>query len=272
MYTETGIMQRKTVAEMVESYNSAIAKVANAYTLLETAQLELESVFGKHYGDFSTIDRDMYHSNSSKENIAKMIFKIKKSAWKRIIEQLGIKKVLSIKRAEEFDKKLDEGKDLPEITDTNILSMMESLVEQSKDYATEAVKEVFEFLRPGAHDYNKLKTNAKYAKYELGKKVILSWCVEHAYSKPFRVHYGQTENKLVALDRVFGVLDGKPWNDSYKSPLVDAINTSETGSGETEYFKFRACHNGNLHLEFKRMDLVQKMNQIAGNEPKLRGN
>jgi len=50
--------------------------------------------------------------------------------------------------------------------------------------------------------------------------------------------------------------------------LVDAINTSN-GTGETEYFKFKACKNGNLHLEFKRMDLVSKLNQLAGCETAL---
>ena len=33
---------------------------------------------------------------------------------------------------------------------------------------------------------------------------------------------------------------------------------------ETDYFRFKWFKNGNMHLTFKRMDLVAKMNQIAG--------
>lgn len=33
---------------------------------------------------------------------------------------------------------------------------------------------------------------------------------------------------------------------------------------ETEYFKFKFFFNGNCHIQFKRMDLVARMNQIAG--------
>jgi hypothetical protein len=273
MYNDTQLTNKVTVAQMTVGYNSAMQKVEQGYKLLESAQQELENVFGKDYGNFDTIDRYNIH-RKAEENIKYIKDKTKKGAWKHIIDILGIRKVLSIKKGEEFDKKFEEGKNLPEITDAAIFDMMQLLTGQAKEFATEAVKEVFDYLRPGASDHNKLKTNKKYAKYELGKKVILSSVVEHGFgSYPFRVayYYGR-ENRLIALDRVFSVLDGKSWDNSYKSPLVDAINTSETGSGETEYFKFRACHNGNLHLEFKRMDLVQKMNQIAGNEPKLRGN
>jgi hypothetical protein len=40
--------------------------------------------------------------------------------------------------------------------------------------------------------------------------------------------------------------------------------------GETEYFAFRCFRNHNLHLRFKRPDLVAKINQIAGGNA-LRG-
>lgn len=43
-----------------------------------------------------------------------------------------------------------------------------------------------------------------------------------------------------------------------------AKTTFAEGKGETEYFRFKCYHNGNLHLEFKRPDLVQKINAIVG--------
>lgn len=36
------------------------------------------------------------------------------------------------------------------------------------------------------------------------------------------------------------------------------------GPGETDLFAFRCCANGNLHLRFRRLDLLARFNQIAG--------
>jgi len=79
-----------------------------------------------------------------------------------------------------------------------------------------------------------------------------------------RVPSGDANRKLRALDRVFCLLDGKGVPEGYSSPLIDAIETSQDGYGETEYFCFRACKNRNLHLEFKRPDLVEQFNRVAG--------
>jgi len=36
------------------------------------------------------------------------------------------------------------------------------------------------------------------------------------------------------------------------------------GRGETPLFRFKAFRNQNVHLEFKRLDLLKRFNQIAG--------
>jgi hypothetical protein len=60
------------------------------------------------------------------------------------------------------------------------------------------------------------------------------------------------------------LLDGKGVPGGYASPLMDAIQTSRTGTGETDYFEFRCCVNRNLHITFKRLDLVKQLNAVAG--------
>jgi len=45
--------------------------------------------------------------------------------------------------------------------------------------------------------------------------------------------------------------------------LIDAIEAAKDGTGETEYLRFRCFRNRNLHLEFKRLDLVAKLNAIS---------
>jgi hypothetical protein len=79
----------------------------------------------------------------------------------------------------------------------------------------------------------------------------------------FRVNYHR-EKYLTALDNVFSLIDGKGPVKSYHGPLYDAITDSPDGTGSTEYFKFRCCLNGNLHLEFLKPALVAKLNAVAG--------
>jgi hypothetical protein len=49
-----------------------------------------------------------------------------------------------------------------------------------------------------------------------------------------------------------------------KTYVKIALNMAEDGTAEIEYFKFRCFANRNLHLEFKRLDLVAKLNAVAG--------
>src|SRR5436190_20361060 len=65
-----------------------------------------------------------------------------------------------------------------------------------------------------------------------------------------------------------------PWTGTERSKRTVARSSTQwkrqkTGE-ETDYFKFRCFRNRNLHQEFKRLDLVAKLNAIAGGM-RLRG-
>jgi len=99
------------------------------------------------------------------------------------------------------------------------------------------------------------------------RRVILPSKVEQNWAgNGFHITY-HCEQQLTAIDGVFHMLDGKGVMRENKGPLVKAINaTDQTGRGETEYFRFRCCKNRNLHLEFKRLDLVKQLNGLAAGE------
>jgi hypothetical protein len=180
------------------------------------------------------------------------------------IHALDIDKILSIKRGDEIRKKLDDG-ELPEITIQNIYEVFETLMQNTNNFAEEAVHEVYDWLRPHeGYRGSEYKTNQKYAMFELGKKVIIPYIVERGWGGGgFHVNYYREKN-LIALDKVFYLLDGKSMmTEGYRSPLVDKINEGK-GAGETDYFSFKCYGNNNLHLEFKRIDLVKEFNRVAG--------
>lgn len=70
---------------------------------------------------------------------------------------------------------------------------------------------------------------------------------------------------LQSLDTIFHLLDGRGIpTESHYGPLVSAIEAEDGKIGETEYFKYKCFKNGNLHLEFKRSDLVDEFNLRCG--------
>jgi hypothetical protein len=124
------------------------------------------------------------------------------------------------------------------------------------DLLDETISEAFETLRPRR---SHLKTNSE---YEVGKKVILSYIVEVGYS--FMATYA--ENRLRSIDNAFHLLDGKG-PIKYPGDLVTTLRSAlqqKTIRCETEYFSCEWYKNGNLHLTFKRLDLVRELNKRAG--------
>lgn len=265
----TELARRETITTLVGCYKLAEEEIKQAYALLESAKKRLDAAFISGTGYYFSINTGHRSPGIGKEAAESTLKEIKKDAWRCIVERLEIRRILSIKRREELDRQLngetryssDEVKPLPDVTEENILAMFQEGMSKATDYAREAVHEVFDWLRPMNGRNAALKTNDKWM---IGKKVII-WAVEIVSwgGGAFRVNYHR-EKEITALDNVFHMLDGRGPLKTYHGPLHDAIKASPDGTGETDFFKFRCCRNGNLHLEFKRPDLVAKINQMAG--------
>lgn len=236
-----------TIVSMVQNWDTNRAKIIRACEMIDEVKRDLEFVFGDRL-HFYRSDIDI---TRPKESVDKTRIKI----WQTIIEKSEIRRFLSVKEAQSLDKKLEEGK-FPEVTTDEILNVIKSAMANIQNFADDMVTEVYEFIRP----YTGYKNNQKF-QGEIGKRVVLHWVEQYYGSKKFHVkmHY---DKEVRAVDNVFHALDGKGFSSSYYGDLYQAINGC-AGEGETEYFKFRCYMNGNLHLEFKRMDLVRKMNAIA---------
>lgn len=256
------LIQRDTVAQLVGNFESAVTDITQAYDLLHAAKKRLNASFGmgQRIHSFDVLPHGYRHGATlSDDSLAQVMVQIKLDAWRVLMERLELRKLLSIARREELDKQLSDGKGLPDITLENVWGMFESAVSNIDRYMEEAVLEVFEFLRPPSSKY---KTNSE---FEIGKRVVLKRYVEPNYSKTgFNVRYSYDRN-ITALDNTFLRLDGKGIVSTYNGPTQDAIKQAGSdGLCETDYFKLRCCLNGNLHMEFKRADLVQRLNAIAG--------
>lgn len=255
------LMPTQTAAHMVDAYQEARQEVTDAFKLMSAAKKRLNSAFGQ-YRD-NVIDSRMAGGSDfevdSYDHKASMRI-IKKNAWAGVIDKCQIRNLLTDKRNKELEKQLEDDK-LPELTIENIHELLTSFSTNLDSFFKEAVSEVFNWLRPPRSQY---KTNTE---FEIGPKVIKSYAMESAWNGgyPTRINYHKTQ-QFKALDNVFNLLDGKG-TIKYPGDLITTIQQAAQNKKhvcETEYFKCKWFKNCNMHIEFKRMDLVDKLNRMAG--------
>jgi len=58
--------------------------------------------------------------------------------------------------------------------------------------------------------------------------------------------------------------------DDFITALSEAIRKNAP-SAETPYFLCKWCKNGNLHIEFRRPDLLRRLNQFGGDHEHVPG-
>lgn len=270
-YHTEDLARRDTIAEIVRTYETQTQRIRDAYQELEQAGDLLTAAFGKVtlYSSFSTLPHGCHSPEYAVQEVLK---EIKKTCWRNLIERLGIRRVIGLKRAKELDEKLEDIDKLPEITVQNIYETLDLLHGNAAYFMKETVKEVYEAFHINPERRGTLKTNLRNAVFDLGRKIICVGSLETSWGRS-SYHVSHWHNdKIRLLDKVFHVLDGKPFNDAgYICPLIDAIQSSGAeGKGETDYFKFKCYENQNLHLEFKRLDLLKEFNRIANDGTQLK--
>ncbi len=259
---ETGLIKWATVPSMVAAFAKAEGEVRVAFASLVESEKALELAFGYKIRIDST--HNGYHDDFEHPEVA--IMRMRRDAWSSIIDRMEIRRAMSIKRYEDLMRQLKD-EDPPEISEENVNAFALQCTAELPTMFDEAVKEVFNWMRPYENsrraDY---KTNQKNARFELGERIVLTYEVERRFLAPgFKVMY-EHQQRFIALDNVFAGLDGKGTiAKSHQGVLADAIEASgAAGVGETDYFAFRCFKNKNLHLRFKRLDLLAKFNAIAG--------
>lgn len=261
---ENALIKRTTLTELCAAWAQSEAQIKQAFKDITEAQERLTAFFDGGYRNF-TVESHRQSVDFAKPEPS--IKNLQKQVWAALIERLELRKILSLKRISEMDKQIETGEGLPEITLQNVQAILESNLNNAGQFLQEKVIECYEMLRPCGWSLSDYKTNQKSAAAGVGHKVIMTWAVRRSYGGGFEVSYGRHRDELRALDQVFHLLDGAAQSRDYNGPLVDAISkqtTSDKNTFETVYFRGRCFQNQNLHLEFKRADLVDRFNAIAG--------
>lgn len=253
------LIPRHTLDTLIDGYQRAMDMMREGHNKVAEAEALLVSLFGEKsmymtYGLISRYENWNYiEPHKYSEDIQKTV---RTNIWRYIFSRIGIINLLSEDRVKVLEDKLKYN-NMPEITAEEVIAMLSDFSASAGSLINEVIKETYRYLRPPL--WNKLKTNKR---YEIGPKVIKQNVIEHYTRKECVSEYHS--GALARLDRTMHLLDGKPISvTAHISPLVDEINTGN-GSGETEYFAFKTYMNGNLHLTFKRLDLLAELNQRCG--------
>lgn len=262
----SGLAESLTMAESLAEYQTLDAEARKLFGQLAAIEERLGVLFLSQR-DPETIETIDLHSAGRHHCVTysepdEVLGRAQRQIWGALVARSGIYRILSEARSKEVDTQLSEG-DLPPLTVANVESWLVNMQGSAEELLREKVAEVFKFLRPAHTDY---KTNSV---FEVGKKVVLENVIcrsDARWSWSPRVnHYYQA--MLTSLETLFRTLDGQGERTTgWKSDLHVAIESCdpESGKGETDYFRVKPCRNGNLHLEFKRLDLLAKFNAVAG--------
>lgn len=246
----TEIMKRETFVAIVAQVNKSREDFSKAVDILEKAQKELSVVLGD------------YRSHILEHSIDKerCLNRIKGNAWEFLLNRSGVFEFCSIKQRDEINHQMEDEKNLPDFTLENIQAWFESYAVNVDKLFEDSIKEIFNWLRPWKLDG--YKTNNREI---IGRKVIKPSMFENVWGEKMSLVY-YNDKYIQALDNVFHLMDGRGVS-KYPGNLVTAIKEACGKNAmmcETEYFSVKWYKKGTMHLEFKRRDLLDKVNAKAG--------
>lgn len=264
-YAEQLIRIREAMATIADVVNT----LQNTFTPQESFAFDLRMGTGYSYSD-------SYHVTDERLN-ASIESHLHRTAWRVLINKLGIRKMMSSKRSKQLDELLEKGfvineqgqrEELPVINEETIIGVIMAFVDNAQSFLDEAIHEEYDYWKP-TPNWTKHKTNEKHT-FKLERKLINTYAFNvwrHGGKNDLGTLRCETQRHLTALDNIMHMLDGKGQLSGYSGPLVDAIQSKrkhQERTATTDYFRAKWFSNGNLHLEFTRQDLLDKFNVICG--------
>lgn len=249
------LMKPQTTLRMIDVYNLAIGNMEKSVHLLAEAKKQMLLAFGDYRDQIfeSSHCRFDYYFDDPERLIKNSRAVILKGAWKAVTDKIELRKLMTSRKYKEMMAEIEAGK-LPEFTLENIYTIIRQFAGDMPRLLNESLIETFEYLRPRRSTH---KTNSE---YQIGKKVIKTY-VMTSYIGVSHYH----DQDIISLHNTFSLLDGKgPAKENDTLTSINHAYREKKTSCETEYFKFKWYGNGNLHIEFKRMDLVKELNRIGG--------
>ena len=247
-----------SIERIVTGRNTALAQIEQLIQQLDAISRLTAEVGGGTAQDWAMKSWHRYESwLTEKADVAMPVItrNIDRFIWRDLMLKSGMLSLMDAQAREQWQTNLEEG-ELPAISEVNILSTFEQLHLNKMDVFERGIINVFKGL---SWDY---KTNSP---CRFGKKIIINNLVTHN-RWGFSLNWGWRRDQLADLERMLFLLSGKSIPDN-RSDITTRLmahirDNPDKDVYEDEFFRVRYFQKGTAHLTFKRLDLVERMNDI----------
>ena len=247
------IIPRGSIADLVQEYEAICDMVDQSWQLLKQADTRLKRAIGgedRYSGDLATwkLDHEFHALKPT----------LKRKFWDYVIARSGIKNIMHHRVRRELENQMCDTRTMPDFEMQAIQATLYGWAESSGDVFAQMCQETFKSMLPWRDDY---KTNKR---HRIDKKLIMSGAMSW-----YGGGLGQcAREKLQDLDRIFHQLDNKT-PPEYPHDLATIINEADRAKDawcENEYFYIKWYANRNIHLTFKKLDLLADFNRLGAGE------
>jgi hypothetical protein len=257
----TDVICSTSIERIVTGRNAALTRIESLIRELDDISILTRDIGGgtaQEWGMREGHRYDCWFTEKPDKAMKAITRNIDRRIWRDLMNKSGMQSLMDAQARDEWHKSLEKD-DIPAISEDNILSTFEQLHKSKGEVFERGVINVFKGL---SWDY---KTNNP---CYFGKKIIVNNLVK--YDKwGYSLSWGLRRDQLADLERMLFLLDGKTIPDNRHDVtirLMDFIrdNPRQQVFGD-DLFTIRFFQKGSGHITFKRMDLVEKMNDIIAN-------
>ena len=233
----------KTVYDLCQAREDAVALFQTAYKTIKNIEQSLEGC-GSFLCPYNMLP---------KTDIINFKKILDKNLWRHAFNQIGLLQYMDAQAKNEFEQ--DLGKDAPEFTLENIKTTFFSAAADADKMFARGIVNTFHWLSPD----HKTNTNSP---FKINPKAVMKYMVLATYSGGLQIsYYGEKKERINDIDRVVKTLDRKKHQPGELETVINAAFCHGTVY-EDDYYRIKGFKNGNMHFEFKRQDLLDKINLI----------
>jgi hypothetical protein len=230
---------QKTLEEYAKARSEAVKQARTVYAEVSRLKQYLAD-FGPHL---------MPHGLNPRDSEERAIKDIDRSFWRRAFDLTNFASIMDSEEKSKFERSLEH--EPPEFNIDNIKSTFIALYQDADSMFRRGIVNVFK----------QLSSNYKrHDAFKISPKVIIQYSTDSFFSYP-RVNYGK-EQLFNDIDRCFKVLDGQKHNSRELETRLNGHWKDVSPVYEDEYYEIKAFKNGNTHWKFKRLDLLEKVNEL----------
>lgn len=233
----------KTLLDYCDIRQRVLAAIKRSYDTLEEAEVELQTIYS--YGlPCDAKPRNRYEQTRKD---------LERTLWRIAFDKTGFMQLMDAEAKSRFFEEVE--KNPPEFTEANIRSTFLSLHQDAGKMFQRGLVNVFLKLSKGH------KTNTD-SPFKVNERAILSGIFRDNFSGGLTVNYSRwASEKLNDIDRVIKTLDGQKHEPRSLEMAINAV-VVKSSLYEDDYYQVRAYKNGNMHLKFRRVDLLDKANKL----------